>query len=140
MSLFDVGERTVLDLVFGAGAIAGYTPASYQLGLSTTPISDDGTGITEPSGGGYGRLTVTNNATTFPAASTDGGGVTTKTNGVSFTWTPAATGSWGTVAYWFLYDATNARYVVHGDLASPKAVEAGDIFRIPSGGMLITAN
>ncbi len=130
MSLFDVAEAFYLDSAFGSGL-----PVSYDLGLSTNTLDD--TGVTgEPSGGGYARLTITNNATNFPAATTVAG-VTSKVNGATFTF-PTATGSWGTVRHWFLYDNTNLLYLLHGPLTSPKSVVTGDIFRIPAGFMVIT--
>jgi hypothetical protein len=130
MSLFNGAEAIYLDFVFGSGF-----PVSFDLGLSTNTLDD--TGVTgEPSGGGYARLTITNNATNFPAATTVGG-VTSKVNGATFTF-PTATGSWGTVRHWFLYDNTSAIYLIHGPLTNPKGIGAGDIFRIPVGYMVIT--
>jgi hypothetical protein len=133
MSLFDAYEPFALDELFGSS-----NPAQFELGLSTGTILDNGGGISEPAGG-YGRLTINNTAATFNLASTDGGGVTTKTSKVAFTW-PAAAGPWGTVTHWFLYDFANTRYVIHGPLALPKDVILGDIFRIPSGTMVLTVD
>jgi len=131
MSLFDVSEVAVLDMLFGSGS-----PAQYELGLSTvSSISDSGVGG-EPSGSGYARVSIDNDLVTFPGATTVGG-VTTSVNGVTFSFAPA-TGSWGTVRSWFLYDPTNVRNVIHGTLSTPKSVVSGDIFQIPSGTMIIT--
>lgn len=130
MSLFDVAEAFYLDFIFGSGS-----PTSFDLGLSTDTLDD--TGVTgEPSGGGYARVTITNNVTNFPAATT-AAGVTSKSNGASFTF-PTATSSWGTIKHWFLYDNDNLLYVIHGPLTSFKPVEVGDIVRIPAGGMVIS--
>ena len=133
MSLFNDYELTVLDLMFGSGS-----PAQYELGLSRTAINDNETGILEPSGGSYARLTIDNDVTTFPAAALLGG-IGTQLNGIAFTF-PTATGSWSTVTHWFLYDFVNALYVVHGPLEYPKAVAATDIFRIPASKMVITVD
>lgn len=89
-------ERTVLDREFGSA-----TPATWFLGLSTTAPNDDGTNFTEPVGGSYARVSVTNNATNFPAAATVSG-ETTKTNGAKFTFVNP-TGFWGVAVYWGLF-------------------------------------
>lgn len=43
-------------------------PATWYVGWSTTQPNQDGSNVTEPSGNGYARVAVTNNATNFPAA------------------------------------------------------------------------
>jgi len=88
--------RAIADAQFGSGA-----PATWYLALSTTQPNADGSGFTEPVGGSYARVAVTNNSTNFPAAST-ASGVTTKKNGAKFTF-PNPTGTWGTVGWygWF---------------------------------------
>ncbi len=96
----DARERVVADSQFGGGATT-WAPATWYLGLSTTTPADDGTGFTEPAGGSYARVAVTNNATNFPPATTTGG-VTVKSNGTAFTFTNP-TGNWGMILYygWF---------------------------------------
>lgn len=96
MGATDERLRAIANAEFGSG-----TPATWFLGLSTTLPAKDGTGVTEPVGGSYARLSRTNNTTNFPAATTVSG-LTTKTNGVAFTFA-APTGLWGLiVAYlWF---------------------------------------
>jgi|SRR5918992_4206013 hypothetical protein len=91
MSATSARERALLDHQFGGVAL---TPeATWHWGLSSTAPSDDGSNFTEPSGNGYARVAKTNNATNFPAASTDGLLVTSKVTGTAITWaTP--TGSW----------------------------------------------
>lgn len=90
-------ERAIADNQFGSG-----TPATWFLGLSTTTPNNDGSGFTEPTIGAYARVSVTNNVTNFPAASTVDG-VTSKTNGTKLTFVNP-TGTWGAIlAYgWFL--------------------------------------
>jgi hypothetical protein len=60
-------EDELLDHVFGASAYTA--PVTLYFLASTTTISDDGTGATEPVGNNYSRTPVTNNLTNFPAAS-----------------------------------------------------------------------
>lgn len=96
-------DQKIMALVFGGVA---YTPGgTYTLGLSTTTVNNDGTGITEPSGGAYARVSISNVAGQWTQASVAGGGYqASNTNAVSF---PTATASWGTVTDWFIMDGTN---------------------------------
>jgi hypothetical protein len=92
----DTRERALADSQFGSG-----TPATWYLALSTTTPNGDGTGFTEPVGGSYARVAITNNATNFPPAST-ADGVTAKRNGTKFTFVPP-TGTWGIISYYGFY-------------------------------------
>ncbi|MFC5996957.1 hypothetical protein ACFQE5_22355 [Pseudonocardia hispaniensis] len=96
----DAREVLIADSQFGGGATT-WAPATWYLGLSTTTPNDDGSNFTEPVGGAYARVAVTNNATNFPPATTSSG-TTTKTNGAKFIF-PNPTGSWGLVTHygWF---------------------------------------
>lgn len=89
---------------FGGGATT-WAPATWYVGLSTTTPNDDGSGFTEPVGGAYARVAVTNNATNFPTATT-ASGVTTKTNGAKITW-PNPTGTWGAISYYGFFTASS---------------------------------
>lgn len=96
----DARERAIADSQFGGGATS-WAPATWYLGLSTSTPNDDGTNFTEPVGGSYARVAVTNNDTNFPAAVTTSG-VTTKSNGAAFTFVDP-TGDWGLITHygWF---------------------------------------
>lgn len=96
----DSRERAIADAQFGSGS-----PANWYFGLSTTTPADDGSGFTEPSGNAYARVTVVNNSTNFPAASTTGG-VTTKSNGTAITF-PNPTGNWGAITYAGVFTASS---------------------------------
>jgi hypothetical protein len=95
--------QTLLNLVFGDTA---YTvPGTLYVGLSTTTITRSGgsvSGVTEPSGGGYARVAVTNNTTNWSNATAATPSV--KANAVAITF-PQATASWGTVTDMFIADA-----------------------------------
>lgn len=92
--------RAIADSQFGSGS-----PATWYLGLSTTQPNADGSGFTEPVGGSYGRVAITNNSTNFPAAAT-ASGVTSKKNGAKFTF-PNPTGNWGTVGWYGFFTASS---------------------------------
>jgi hypothetical protein len=130
MSLFDVSERVVLDSLFGSG-----TPVSYEIGLSIAAPTEAGV-LSEVSGGGYARVLLTNNSTIFPAATT-ATGVTKKKNGVAISF-PMASGDWGLVTHWFIYDPTAGRPLNWGALIPGRSVSAGDILRISTGHLEIS--
>ena len=95
---------------------ATYTPpAAIFVALSTTPPTDAGTNVTPPSGNGYAR------AETAPADwNSAAAGDITNLNAVTF---PDATGPWGTVAYFALYDAgSGGNFLGWGTLATPRAI------------------
>lgn len=105
MSATVARERVIADSQFGAGAIAGVAPATWYLGLSTTTPANDGTGFSEPVGGSYARVAITNNAANFPAATTSDG-VSRKASGAKFTY-PNPTGNWGQITHWGMFLASS---------------------------------
>lgn len=103
------------------------SPATVYVGLYTTDPTDANTG-TEVSGNGYARQTAT-----FAAPSN---GVSTTSATIEF---PQATGSWGTVAYFGIFDAsTSGNLLIHGALTTSKTIDNGDVFRIASGNLTVT--
>lgn len=85
----------IMGNVFGSQA-SPTIPETYYLGLSSTTPNADGTGVTEPTGGGYGRATIT--SFTVP---TDG--TVSNAESVDF---PIATADWGSpITHYVLYDA-----------------------------------
>lgn len=122
----DYLEKIVLDLVLGA--VAYTAPTTVYVALSTGAYSDAATGasMTEVSSSGtaYARVALTNNTTNWPVAT--GTSPATKTNGTAITF-PTATGSWGTVASFYIVDAsTNGNILYGGDLSLSKAIGIGD--------------
>jgi len=97
-----------------------YTPpTTWYLALSTTPISPDGTGLTEPSSSvGYTRVTVPNDKTNFSQASN---AEIHNLRDISF---PESTASWGTVTHVAIIDTTtggNIRF--YEALPTPRQVQ-----------------
>ncbi len=125
-AMSDFLELEVLDHVLGTGS---YTmPTTVRIGLSTGSFGDDNSG-TELSGSGYARQAIT-----FAAASS-GSAATNAT--VTF---PTATGSWGSVSHWGIFDAASSgNLLLHGAFASAKTIGTGDVFRINSGDLTVTA-
>lgn len=135
MPLSNTYDQKCLNDIFGGTDMA--PPATLYFGLSTTAPAKDATGVTEPSGLGYARVAMTNNATNFPAA-TSSAGVTTKQNGTVITF-PQASGSWGTPGYWVVYDAASTgTLIAYGTITTPKAIGNGDTPSFSANGIQIT--
>ena len=103
------------------------SPTTVFVALYTTDPTDADTG-TEVSGNGYARQSVT-----FSAPSN---GATSNSSAVEF---PQATGSWGTVAYIGLRDASSGgNLLYHTALDASKTIATGDVFRISAGSLSVT--
>jgi len=124
MSFSNYLETKVLDHVFGGTAYTA--PSTLYLALFTTDSSESATG-TEVSGGGYARQTVT---------FTTSGATTSNDADVEF---PTATASYGTVVAVAVMDAlTGGNMLAYAGLSTDKAIDTGDVFRVPSGDLDIT--
>ena len=117
MSQTTTSENLNLDAWFGGVALS--VPGTWYASLSTTTPTEAGTNWTEPTGGAYDRVAVTNNATNFPAASSG-----TKTNGTAITF-PESTASWGTITHIGFYNqASGGNLYFWEALPTSKAVAA----------------
>ena len=103
------------------------SPATIYVALYTTDPTDSDTG-TEVAGNGYARQSV--------AFSAPSNGATSNSAAVEF---PQATGSWGTVAYIGLRDASSSgNLLYHTALDASKTIATGDVFRIAIGSLSVT--
>ena len=103
------------------------SPTTVYLALYTTDPTDADSG-TEVSGNAYARQSIT-----FGAPSN---GVSTNSAAIEF---PQATGSWGTVAYVGIRDASTAgNLLYHTPLDASKTIATGDVFRIAVGSLSVT--
>ena len=103
------------------------SPATVYLALYTSDPTDADAG-TEVSGNAYARQSIT-----FGAPSN---GVSTNSAAIEF---PQATGSWGTVAYIGIRDASTAgNLLFHTPLDASKTIATGDVFRIAIGSLSVT--
>lgn len=135
-------ERGTLDWAFPpASGGTSYSPPStlyVALCTGTAPTNDPST-TTEPSGGSYARVAINNGgaSSVWGAASTDGSGVTTKTNVSNITF-PQATANWGTITWFAILDAsTGGNIIIWGTLTSPVTINSGDTAVFQSGGITI---
>ena len=126
-AMSDYLENEILDHILGTGA---YTmPTTVYVGLSTGSFNDDNSG-TELTGNNYAR-----ESAAFTAAAS---GTTSNSAAVEFN---AATGSWGTVSHFGLFDAlSGGNLLIHGALTASKVISSGDILKIAIGDMDITAD
>lgn len=108
----------VMDYNFGSTSYSGTLPATYYFGLSTTTINFDGTGATEPVGNGYARVAFANNKSNWGNASS---GVLTNSAAVTFA---ESSGSFGTITYVGLWDASTAGNIWWFDVLSPSRAVA----------------
>lgn len=103
------------------------SPSTVYVGLFTSDPTDAGTG-TEVSGNAYARQ-----AATFGAPSN---GASTISSAIEF---PQATGSWGTVTHFGIYDAlTSGNLLYHGQLTASKAIDTGDVFKFAASALTVT--
>lgn len=129
-SLSDFLENRLNDHVLGNTAYSA--PASVYLALFTAAPTEAGGG-TAVSGGGYARLTVTNNTTNW-GASTNG----IKTNLVQLAW-PAATANWGTIVAVAIMDALTSGNMLYYDPAiTPITINSGQVARFEAGDLSLT--
>jgi len=120
-------EDELLDHVMGVGA---YTvPTNICIGLSTADPLDDASGLAEPSGNGYARVTLNTWNTAASRAITNNGVITF----------PTATGAWGTITHWAIFDAaTSGNMLAHGSLSASKAVVSGNTPSIASAAISVS--
>jgi hypothetical protein len=125
-AMSDYLENKILDHVLGTTA---YThPSTVYIGLSTGSFADDNSG-TELSGSNYSRV-----AAAFDAAS---GGTTDNTSAIEFA---AATGSWGSVSHFGIFDASSSgNLLIHGAFTTAKTIASGDVLKIAAGDLDVTA-
>lgn len=130
-SLTDFGENLILDAFLGDDHSSVF-PDPVYIGLSTTTIADDGTGKTEPSVGGYERVSVANTTAEWPVAAS---GFKHNANTITF---PVPTADWGTVVAYFIADALTAGHILFaGNIETSREVLNGDGAPIFSPGGLV---
>ena len=126
-AMSDYLELKFLDHFTGRASTS--SPSAVYLGLAVGSIADNAGG-TELSGNNYTRKAIT-----FAVAS--GGAISSNAN-VEFN---PATGSWGTVAYWGIWDASSSgNLLFHGAFTASKAIATGDILKVASGSLTISAD
>lgn len=125
-AMSDYLENKILDHVLGTAAYTA--PTTVYVGLATASFADDNSG-TELTGNNYSRVSAA-----FDAAS---GGTTDNTSAIEFA---AATGTWGTVSHFGIFDAASSgNLLIHGAFSTGKLISSGDVLKISAGDLDITA-
>ena len=126
-AMSDYLELKILDHITGRTAYTA--PSAVYLGLSTGDFTDTGTGSSELTGNNYSRVSVA-----FDAAAS---GATSNTSAIDFA---AASGNWGTVSHWALFDAaTGGNALIVGSFDASKTIETNDVLRIAANDLDLTA-
>lgn len=126
MSFSDTFETRVLTWVFTANAAT--RPTAWYLALFTTDPTDTGSGTeVSTTGTAYARQS---------ASFTVSGDTASNSAAIEF---PTATASYGTVTHVGVFDASTAgNLIAHAALTTSKAIDTGDVFRVPAGDLDIT--
>jgi hypothetical protein len=129
-------ERRILDHLHGGPNLT--RPGTVYVGLSTTAIAEDGSGITEPADG-YARVPVDNTNGDWLPASTDAN-ISSKVNAEPIAF-PTASGNWGTVTHFFISDdltsVLEANTWSFGPLTVSKSINDGDTASFAAGDLEI---
>jgi hypothetical protein len=127
MSKTDFAENKVLDHMTGK---ATWGAVTCYVGLFTAAPSDAGGG-TEVTGGSYARK-----ATAAGDWNSASGGSTSNLNPITFV---TATGSWGTVTHFALFDAASAGNMLRwAALGASKTIGTGDTASFAGGALVLT--
>jgi len=127
-SLSNYSENKILDHIL---KVASFTAPSYvYMALSTADPTEDGSGIAEPSGFGYVRVSV-------PYWSAASARATQNVELITF---PEARGSWGIITHFALYDAIiTGNMLAYGALTDPITVGNSDSISFGAGMVDIVA-
>lgn len=126
-------NNKLLDLMFGGTAYSG-RPTTLYFALFTSAPNAAGGG-TEVTGSGYSRKAVTASTTNFTSPATAGDNIS---SAIDIQW-PAASGSWGTVTSWGIYDAaTSGNLLFFDSIDTPVAITTGQRPKIASGALTIS--
>lgn len=124
-SFSDVWEAEILDHVFDIGA---YSAPTIYVGLSTADPTDDASGLAEPSGNGYARKVYSSWSRATSTVDNDGA--------ITFA---QATGSWGTITHFALFDAlSGGSMLAHGVLDASRSITSGVVPRFSAGELDVT--
>jgi hypothetical protein len=128
MSLTNAFETSTLQYLLTTDSVT--RPTAWYIGLFTSDPTDTGAAGTEVSGSDYART-----AATFTVSGD------TATNSAAVEFPAASGGNWGTIGWIGIMDAASGgNMIIHSALDVAKAINDGDVFRIPTGDLDITAS
>ena len=126
MSLSNTFETTVLTWLLTNSAVT--RPTAWYVALFTSNPAEDASGTeVSTTGTAYARQSVT-----FSVS----GNTATNTAAIEF---PTATASYGTVTHVGVYDASTAgNLIAYAALTTSKAIDTGDVLRLPANDLDVT--
>ena len=126
LSLSNLFETRVLTWLFTGDAVT--RPSSFYVALFTSNPAEDASGTeVSTTGTAYARQSVT-----FSVS----GNTATNTAAIEF---PTATASYGTVTHVGVYDASTAgNLIAYAALTTSKAIDTGDVMRVPANDLDVT--
>ncbi len=126
MSFSNTYETHVLNYVFTTTSVT--RPTAWYLALFTSNPAEDASGTeVSASGTAYARQS---------AAFTVSGNTASNSAAIEF---PTATASYGTVTHVGVYTASSGGdLIAYAALSTSKAIDTGDVFRVPSGDLDVT--
>jgi hypothetical protein len=107
-------------------------PTSLLLALSTADPLDDGSAIAEPVAKGYARKTIA-----LGSLSSVNGTGTTVAGPTSDTIFGPATGSWGSITHWAIFENAGTNMLFHGSITAAKTIANGDSFVVNASALSI---
>ncbi len=128
MSFSNTYETHVLNYVFTATSVT--RPTAWYLALFKSNPAEDASGTeVSASGTAYARRS---------AAFTVSGNTASNSAAIEF---PTATASYGTVTHVGVYTASSGGdLIAYAALSTSKAIDTGDVFRVPAGDLDVTLN
>lgn len=137
MSFTNYLEHKVLDHLFGGTTYTASGTLYVGLLTGSAPAESDSSFNEPPTASGYARVAVTNNKTNWSTASqvSTSGSLHNQTT-ITF---PAATGPWGTVTYFGLFEGSgaSANPLCLSALTTNKTIDTGDTASFASGSLVI---
>lgn len=126
MSFSNTYETHVLNYVFTTTSVT--RPTAWYLALFTSNPAEDASGSeVSASGTAYARQSAT---------FTVSGNTASNSAAIEF---PTATASYGTVTHVGVYTASSGGdLIAYAALSTSKAIDTGDVFRVPSGDLDVT--
>lgn len=128
MSFSNTYETHVLNYVFTTTSVT--RPTAWYLALFTSNPAEDASGTeVSASGTAYARQSAT---------FTVSGNTASNSGAIEF---PTATASYGTVTHVGVYTASSGGdLIAYAALSTSKAIDTGDVFRVPVGDLDVTLN
>lgn len=126
MSFSNTYETHVLNYVFTTTSVT--RPTAWYLALFTSNPAEDASGTeVSTTGTAYARQSAT---------FTVSGNTASNSGAIEF---PTATASYGTVSHVGIYTAsTGGDLIAYAALSTSKAIDTGDVFRVPDGDLDVT--